>query len=280
MSVISLTTDFGQTDGYVGAMKGVILAICPPATLVDITHDISPQNVRQAAYVLATAAPFFPSGTVHLVVVDPGVGSQRRPIAIQTDRAFFVGPDNGVFSYCLELSPFCETRNHMNPEGKAQKDHLATQVVELANPVYWRSHVSHTFHGRDIFAPVAAHLAQGVLLSDLGPAIEMPVILDIPKPRREVGGRILGHVLHTDRFGNLISNIPAAWLEPPDGWRFEIAGHCINGLCSSYADAAPGTLLALVSSGNTLEIAACDANAAQQLGVTAGHSLTAARRPM
>jgi len=159
MPIITLASDFGQTDGYVGAMKGVILSICPQATMVDVTHEIPPQDVHRAAHILRAVAPYYPPGTVHIVVVDPGVGSARRPLAIQTDDAFFVGPDNGLFTAIL-------------------KDVRTIRIVHLDQPRYWRSAISRTFHGRDVFAPVAAHLANGVPLGRIGTPISDPVVLD------------------------------------------------------------------------------------------------------
>jgi S-adenosylmethionine hydrolase len=185
--IITLTTDFGVADGYVGTMKGVILGIVPDARLVDISHEITPQNVRQAAYVLYTAYPFFPLYTVHLAVVDPGVGGTRRPIALRTPVGYFVGPDNGILSYVMACEP-------------------VEALVELADPRYRLPHVSHTFHGRDVFAPAAAHLAAGIPIAALGPPVADPVTF--PPPRLEVGpDGITGEVLHADRFGNVITSI-------------------------------------------------------------------------
>ncbi|RLC85831.1 MAG: hypothetical protein DRI79_10855, partial [Chloroflexi bacterium] len=185
--LVTLTTDFGTADGYVGTMKGVILSIAPDAQLVDISHEIAPQNVRQAAYVLYTAYPFFPPHTVHLVVVDPGVGSARRPIALRTPAGYFVGPDNGVFSYVMAREP-------------------VEALVELRDPRYRLPQVSHTFHGRDVFAPAAAHLAAGVPITALGPPVLDPVTF--PPPCLEITPEgITGEVLHADRFGNVITSI-------------------------------------------------------------------------
>jgi hypothetical protein len=254
MPIITLTTDFGQSDGYVGIMKGVILGILPAAQLVDLSHEIEPQNVRQAAYVLAQATPYFPTGAVHLVVVDPGVGSARRPIAVKTTGAAFVGPDNGVLTPAL--------------------DEPSARAWELNRPEYWLPAVESTFHGRDLFAPCAAHLARGVCPDELGSPISDPVRLALPSPTRFADGSVHGEVVAVDRFGNLITNIPGAWLAGEGArWRCRIAGREIAGLRRTYSDAAEGELMLLVSSGDTVEIAVRNGSAAGVLGVRAPRAL-------
>jgi S-adenosylmethionine hydrolase len=248
MTVISLTTDFGLADGFVGIMKGVILSIAPHVRLVDLSHEIAPQDVRQAAYVLARAGPYFPAATIHLAVVDPGVGSVRRPLLVTTERAAYVGPDNGIFSNAL-AEP-------------------AAQAWELDQPRFWRPQISQTFHGRDIFAPVAAHFANGILPEHLGRPIANPMRLDLAQPRRHSAGNLSGEILSIDRFGNLISNIPAAWVAT-GGWRCRIGGHNAP-LLNAYADASSGALVGLIGSDGTVEIAVRNGNAAQQLGVGIG----------
>ena len=272
--LVTLTTDFGTADGYVGTMKGVILGIAPDARLVDLSHEIAPQDVRQAAYVLYTAYPFFPPHTVHLVVVDPGVGSARRPIALRTPKGYFVGPDNGVFSYVMANEP-------------------VEAVVELSDPHYRLLQVSHTFHGRDVFAPAAAHLAAGVPIEALGPPVLDPVTF--PPPRLEVSpDTITGEVLHADHFGNVITSIgKLAWsedvlaLEPAfhevkdeRQMRFKatkatvvVAGQEINGVFRTYAEVEPGAVLALVGSEGYLEIAVREGSAAQKLGLHTGDTV-------
>lgn len=269
--LVTLTTDFGTADGYVGTMKGVILSIAPDAQLVDISHEIAPQNVRQAAYVLYTAYPFFPPHTVHLVVVDPGVGSTRRPIALRTPAGTFVGPDNGVFSYVMAREP-------------------VEALVELRDPRYRLPQVSHTFHGRDVFAPAAAHLAAGVSITALGPPVLDPVTF--PPPCLEITPEgITGEVLHADRFGNVITSIgrlvwsedelsfePAFRKAGGGGWaRFKageativVAGREIAGVHHTYAEVAPGDVLALVGSEGHLEIAVREGSAARRLGLRSG----------
>ncbi len=252
MKIITLTTDFGTADGYVGAMKGVILSLAPSATIVDISHDVAPHDVRHGAWLLAAAAPFFPPGTIHVAVVDPGVGSARRGIAVQTASAVFVGPDNGLFS------PFLHER---------------VACVALTNPATQRDTVSATFHGRDIFVPVAAHLANGLPLSELGPAVDDPFSLPIPQPERLPDGRLRAEVVHVDRFGNLVTNLK---LEQAGTKAVELAsvrvavGDESLVVRRTYADVAPGTLLALVGSSGHLELAVREGNAAQRLGLGVG----------
>lgn len=253
--VISLTTDFGTADGYAGTMKGVMLGICPEAALVDISHEIHPQAVQQAAHVLSTAVPYFTPGAVHLVVVDPGVGSERRPIAVQTGRATYVAPDNGVLSLALAQDPA----------------HLAVHLTESR---YHLAPVSATFHGRDIFAPVAAHLARGIALLDMG--IEIPISDLVPLPLRppeqQSDGSWWGTVLHIDRFGNLTTDIqaPIAMADPQSSISILVGDIQIVGLSRTYADVAPGEMVAYVGSSGHLEIAVREGNAAVRLGLDVG----------
>jgi S-adenosylmethionine hydrolase len=261
--IISLTTDFGQADGYVGTMKGVILGICPEAALVDISHEIRPQAVRQAAYVLSTAVPYFPAGAVHLVVVDPGVGSDRRPIAVQTQRAIYVAPDNGVLNLVLARD-------------------AARLVVHLEAPGYCLSQVSATFHGRDIFAPAAAHLACGADPRHMGALLPASDLVHLPNltPTPNPDGSYQAHVLHIDRFGNLVTNIPLTKgqtpisnIPPTEGRtpiRITIGREQITGLHRTFADVPPGALLAYVGSSGYLEIAEREGNASARLGVDLG----------
>lgn len=257
MSIITLTTDFGLDDGYVGAMKGVILSIAPGTALVDITHAVPPQDIRRGVRILCEATPYFPAGTVHLAIVDPGVGSQRRPLALQAGPQRFVGPDNGLFSGVI---------------ADAQAAGLPVAVYHLDRPAFWRPEISHTFHGRDLFAPVAAHLANGVPLEELGTRVEDPVLLPLQQAERRPDGRILGHVDHVDHFGNLISDVPAAWLVGRQ-WTIAIAGRQVIGPRPTYAAAEPGELLALISSSGHLEIAVRNGSAAALLGVQAGEQI-------
>jgi S-adenosyl-L-methionine hydrolase (adenosine-forming) len=265
MPIITLTTDFGLADGYVGIMKGVILGILPDVQLVDLSHDIAPQNVRQAAYVLAQASPYFPEATVHLAVVDPGVGTARRPIIVRTPRALYVGPDNGLFSAAL-----------------AETD---SQAWELEREEYWLPHMSATFHGRDVFAPVAAHAARGVPPGQMGRPIDDAVRLLQAAPARRADGTIAGLVVHVDRFGNLITDVPAAWVAG-GRWKCQVAGrqqeatlYLVGGVSPTYAHVAPGALAALIGSSGTVEIAMRDGNAATALGVSTGEMILILPQP-
>ncbi len=188
--VLAFLTDFGSTDSYVSIMKGVVLTIAADIHLIDITHDVPPQRIATGAWHLATCYRYFPAGTIFVCVVDPGVGSPRHPIALRAGDWFFVGPDNGLFSYILAEQPVHE-------------------AVILANPTYHLANVSTTFHGRDVFSPVAAHIARGIPLSEFGPSIDTAALqrLDIGLSVRQ-GAEIAGHIVHADHFGNLITSIP------------------------------------------------------------------------
>ena len=202
--IITLTTDFGLTDAYVAAMKGVILGINPEVTLVDICHNINPQDIAGAAFVLGTAHQYFPEGTIHLVVVDPGVGSQRRSVILRTPSADFIAPDNGVLSYVVEQSsPEPAEDNQLRELGPG------LEAFAITDPRFWRTPVSPIFHGRDIFAPVAAHLSLGRSPADFGEKLTSLVTLPLTRPHREPDGSVVGHILHIDSFGNLITDITA-----------------------------------------------------------------------
>jgi S-adenosylmethionine hydrolase len=252
--IITLTTDFGTRDAFVGVMKGVILRINPDARLVDITHEIEPHNIAQAAFVLANAVPYFPPDAIHLVIVDPGVGSARRALAAQVGETFFVAPDNGVLSFVLRPS---------------------SSVVHLNNTAYFLPRVSTTFHGRDIFAPVAAHLSLGVPLTALGTPIDDWVQLPLERATRH-DDHIIGRVVYIDRFGNAITNIGEEMLEGFDRARLvvRIGAHTLRGIHATYADASPGDALALVSSSWRVEIAVREGNAAQVLSICVGDVVT------
>jgi S-adenosylmethionine hydrolase len=249
--LITLLTDFGQSDSYVGTMKGVILGICPEAVLVDLSHEIQPQAVRQAAHLLSTAAPFFPPGTLHLAVVDPGVGSGRRPIAVQTERATYVAPDNGLLSVALAAEP-------------------AKLAVHLTASRYHLPRISATFHGRDIFAPAAAHLASGVDPCQMGDVVPLPELAQLParEPVRQADGSWLGEVLHVDHFGNLVTSFRGSDLGAR--WCVGLAEELIAGLSHTFSDVDPGDLVAYVGSSGYLEIAEREGSAAARLGVGVG----------
>jgi len=248
--IITLTTDFGRQDGYVGAMQGVILSICPTASLVDISHQIPPQDIRRAAFVLYQAFSYYPTHTIHCVVVDPGVGSNRRAIAVRTSHGIFVGPDNGVFSLALAAEPV-----------------NVLEAVTLTNSDYQLPRVSATFHGRDVFAPAAAHLANGVPLSQFGPRA-------INLVRLELGPKIQNseaQIIHVDHFGNLILNLTRHDIADPEQITFTIGPHVIKSLQATFADVAEGQLLAYTgSSRDHIEIAIRNGNAAQSLRLQVG----------
>jgi S-adenosyl-L-methionine hydrolase (adenosine-forming) len=261
--IITLTTDFGLTDSYVGSMKGVILSIAPDARLVDVTHAIGPQDTNQAAYILKTFYQYFPPGTIHLVIVDPGVGSQRRALAVETPEAFFIAPDNGILTEVWH-----DARARWAPEDCV--------VVELAERRFWRDRVSHTFHGRDIFAPVAAHLAAGVSLSSLGPRLLGINELSFEQPTRGRNGELVGRIIHVDHFGNCITNITPHDLERAGKSKqlvVDIIDQHISGLHQAYVDGPIGALIALIGSSDHLELAVRNGNAAKTLGVGIGDTV-------
>ncbi len=260
--VITLTTDFGLEDGYVGTVKGVILGINPDATLVDICHSIGPQDISQAAFVIGTSYRFFPPGTIHIVAVDPGVGGERRALAMETPAGTFVAPDNGVLSWAVRDR--LGGARELSACGKQPIRGSQIRAVSLSNPRYWLAELSRTFHARDVFGPVAAHLSLGVPLDDLGEDVDEISALSLPCPQRRPDGTIVGHVIHVDRFGNLITDLAWADVAPSAGEPiFEIAGYRVVGLSRYYAE-RPG-LLALVGSSGNVEIAFSGGSAAGKL---------------
>jgi S-adenosyl-L-methionine hydrolase (adenosine-forming) len=254
MTVITLTTDFGIKDGFTGVLKGVIWRICPEAQIADITHTIAPQNIFEGAMALYRAAPFFPKGTVHIAVVDPGVGTGRRPIAARLGDQYFVGPDNGIFTPLYE---------------NAEQRKLAMEYVQLDKPEYWLEDVSHTFHGRDIFAPVAAHLASGIELDFVGTPILDPVRIKLLRPIKNPEGWE-AHVTVLDVFGNVTTDLRAELLEGQTEVVFIVREHEVHGLVDSYGWKKPGELVALVDSEGFIEIALVNGSAAQVLNVQVG----------
>ena len=257
--MITLLTDFGTKDPYVASMKGVISSICPHAAVVDITHEVPKFDVRTGSLILAQASPWFPDGTVHVGVVDPGVGTARRPILVESKRFLFVGPDNGL----LMLA--------------AMRDGLRT-VYAIENRRLMLKRISRTFHGRDIFAPVAAYLASGVEPQEVGPEITDYVVPDFARPEVSDEG-ISGEIMYVDGFGNLITNIPEellAELGVKEGSEIsiEMRGRGLKlKLHSAYGEARPGELLAIIDSWGMLEIAANLASAAEKLGVGPGDKI-------
>jgi len=270
-AVITLTTDFGLNDAYVAALKGVILSINPEVTLVDICHNIRPQNIRQAAFLLSTVCDYFPYQTVHLVVVDPGVGTSRRPLILKTPRAFFVAPDNGVLSYIIYAGT-----SAVPTDGEHVKLGGDLKAYVINRSEYWLSSVSNTFHGRDIFAPVTARLSLGMPPSGLGINVDTVTAFRIPFPSREID-HITGEVLHVDNFGNLITNIRANDL-PPE-WQnvnIVIGNHVIEGMVKTYAKGQD--LIALFGSSGYLEISRKNGNAAAFLNSDIGEKIIVQRR--
>jgi S-adenosylmethionine hydrolase len=250
-AIITLTTDLGLADAYVAAMKGVILGINPEVRLIDICHTIKPQNILQAAFVLSTAYEFFPRKTIHLVVVDPGVGTERRAIILRTPSADFVAPDNGVLSYIVPSSvePVEDNSNLQQIELKPE-----LEAVAITESQFWRSPVSPTFHGRDIFAPVAALLSLGFRPINFGEAIDSVTVLPLPRPYRTPEGRLVGHIVHIDSFGNLITNIRSHDLpQTKRAITIGVGNQLISGLSHTYAEGRG--LLALIGSSGYLEIA-------------------------
>ncbi|MEA5574270.1 SAM-dependent chlorinase/fluorinase [Calothrix sp. UHCC 0171] len=240
--LITLLTDFADRDVYVGVMKGAIAQINPNIPVVDLTHQIPPQNIAAARFCLMSAFPYFPDGTVHLAVVDPEVGSSRRAVAVELENGFLVSPDNGILSGVLTQA-------------------IAVAAVELNNSQYWRtSKPSLTFHGRDIFAPVAAHLANGVPLRELGSEISVDslVELELPKCRPGMNG-VVGCIQYIDVFGNLITNIPGSYI-PEKPWHVNIAGFPVSG-AETYSSVNPGEAIAIVDSDGWVEIAINQGNA-------------------
>jgi len=246
-AIITLTTDFGLADAYVAAMKGVILGINPGARIIDICHSIQPQNVSQAAFVLSTAYQFFPERAIHVVVVDPGVGTDRRAVILRTPLADFIAPDNGVLS-CV-LPPSSDQPNDDRRRQVALAPGL--EAVAITRPEFWRSPVSPTFHGRDIFAPVAARLSLGLSPADFGTPVSALSVLPRHRPCRAADGTLTGHVLHIDNFGNLVTSIKGDDL-PDQAIAIEVGSQTISGLSRTYEEGRE--LLALIGSNGYLEI--------------------------
>jgi len=262
---ISFLTDFGLTDAYVGVMKGVVASINPDTHVIDICHDIAPQDVRAAAFLLASSYAYFPPGTIHVAVVDPTVGSARAALCVQAGDYFFIGPDNGV------VSAACY---------KAGRP----KIYRLENEEYFLNNRSRTFHGRDIFAPAAAHLSAGAPIESMGQRMRSMKRIRLPKPVIRYGSKkheqwVRGEVIHVDRFGNLITNIEPETLQKalPRRRRSTLnivcSGHTIRGVSETYSDVASGRALALVGSYGLIEISVRDRNASSSLGVERGEKV-------
>ena len=249
-AIIALLTDFGTADPYLGAMKGAILSACPEATLVDLVHELPPHDVLAGALALDAAYPSFPGGTVFAAVVDPGVGSARRGLALQAGAHLFVGPDNGLFTLVL-------------------RDQPQARVHAIENAGLFRSPVSPVFHGRDVFGPVAGRLTCGLAMAEVGPRIEDPVALDLHEPRRLGADEWEAAVLHVDRFGNLTTSLPGRALGGAREVEVVVGGVAVP-FVRTYSDVAPGRLCALVGSSGRLEVAVREESARERLGAEEG----------
>lgn len=246
-SIITLTTDFGTSDGYVGIVKGVIAGICESAELIDLSHDVPAWNISAGSWIIGNSFRYFPTGTIHLAVVDPGVGSKRRAIAIAAHNQYFIGPDNGLFSDILSLGST-----------------LDLKVYELDVDKYWRKEVSTTFHARDLFAPVAAHLANGVALADLGSKLDPADLVRLPLREVKVkNNRVEGAVVYVDRFGNLITNIGKEHVK--NAALCQIGKKAIGRIGSTYSSGETGMPVAFVGSHGYLEIAVSQGRANERL---------------
>jgi len=248
--IITLTTDFGLRDPYVAAVKGVIWSVAPQAHVVDLSHEIAPQDVVEGALFLAGALRYFPHGTVHMAVIDPGVGTNRKPIAVSAGGQVIVCPDNGLPTLFLREFPLQEARI-------------------ISNPALIRQSVSTTFHARDIFAPAAAHIAMGTPMAELGDEVDTIVAIEIPKPQK-AGKLVNGEILHEDRFGNLITNIHTSLLGQQTPSLIRVKNQRFTGVHRTYAEAPPCSPLVLFGSSGYLEIAVNGANASAALGLNKG----------
>ena len=250
--VITLTTDFGYQDPFVGIMKGVIATINPRAQVIDISHGVPAQDIMAGALILENAAPYFPAGTIHIAVVDPGVGGERKSILIEQDGSYFIGPDNGVLSLALEKR-------------------VPKHMIELANRDYQLKNLSTTFHGRDIFAPAAAHLSVGMAPAQFGEPVESIVRLPMPEVV-SCESQIIGEIIYIDGFGNLFTNLRQRDLtgQPAKRLAIELTGKPLGGLVTAYADVSAGEFACLWNSWGLLEIAVNGGNAMKQTGAQIG----------
>lgn len=250
LKVITLLTDFGLRDGYPAVMKGVIYQIAPDVRIVDVSHFVRPQNIIEGGLILDRTYPFFPAGTIHVVVVDPGVGTKRRPIAAHLGDQFYVCPDNGLLTLPLEA---------------AERSGAPVEIVHLNQPRFWLKNVSNVFHGRDIFSPAAAHLANGVALQEMGDLISDPLRVHPPQPV-PIGNGWRGEITAIDHFGNLSTNFPASLVAGlGDGLGVAIGGQVISGLVKTFGERNIGDLVAFIDSDDMLAIAVVNGSAAQRL---------------
>ena len=271
--LVVFTTDFGLSDPYAGVIKGVALSINPNLRFIDLTHQISPQNVAQGSFLLGLNHRYFPQDSIHVAVVDPGVGTGRRPVLLSTPWGQFVSPDNGLLSGVI--AGYLDSEPEAaGPVGLPPK----LSAVHLTNPDYWRRPVSHTFHGRDIFTPVAAHLSLGVALEDLGEAIDSLFYLPMSRPVSR-DGIITGQVIYQDTYGNLVTNIPAVDLPAGGPTEVRIKGRSISGLSRTFnygVQSSESGLIALTGSHGYLEVAVSNGSAAALLSAGPGEAVEVA----
>jgi S-adenosylmethionine hydrolase len=254
--IVALLTDYGLQDAYVGLLKGAILSVNPLARIVDLTHEVPPHDVREGSRFLAAALPCFPDGTIFVAVVDPGVGTERAIVGIETDRHIVLAPDNGLAGF---LAP------------------RARRIVRIRESKYFRKPVSRTFHGRDIFAPVAGHLSRGVDLAKFGPAVKHIAAFDDAAPSVAADGALRGEIVSIDRFGNLITNIPGDLMPDARRVRITVGRRVVRSLSQSYADVRKGSLLALIGSTGHLEISVNQGSARTASGVRKGDRVLVTR---
>lgn len=247
---VTLTTDFGLSDPYVASMKGVILGINPKAYIVDITHEIPPQDIQRAGFVLNASYSYFPKGTIHVVVVDPGVGSERKILLVDTSKYFFLAPDNGVLGYIFQAFP-------------------NAKVYTVTHSRYFRFPVSFTFHGRDIFAPVAGYLSKGIPPNRFGPEVQEFDRGKVPLPVRK-GNTMEGEIVTFDRYGNAITNIPGDWLNARLGYKIKVGKISLSKISCFFQEVPRGEALALIGSNNTLELSVHGGSAKEKMGLKVG----------
>ncbi len=258
-NVIALLTDFGLKDPYVGVMKGVILSVNPDARIIDLSHDLPSQGVLEAYFLLSNTYRYFPKGTIFLAVVDPGVGTDRAILAVETEKYVFLAPDNGLLGFL-------------------EKDGAVRRIIRVTNRKYFLEPLSNTFHGRDIFAPAAAHLSAGVELEQLGEETNRMERIEAPSPKTTREGVIVGEVATIDRFGNLVTNIPGSRLGPDDRFEVRVGRLVVRHFARAYAEGKKGKAFAIVGSTGNLEIAVNKGSAQKLTGAKAGDAVKVLRR--
>lgn len=258
MSVVTITTDFGIADYASGLLQGVVWGIAPGADIVVLSHDIPRHDVHSGALLLERSMPYFPPDTVHIMVVDPGVGTQRRGIAARLGSQYFVGPDNGLITRALR---------------RCSQQQEPVYIVHLNKPEYWNKDVSNVFHGRDIFAPVGAYLSNGIPLKELGDEITNPTLFDLPSPIQHLNG-ITGQIITVDHFGNLSTNVRGEQTSGINKLRIMVGDRTIHNLTKTFGNGQPGDLVAVYDSSGYLAICVVNGNAAQTLGLACGDEVS------